>query len=273
MLHATRAAASISDWRENLAGTGSYARGDQPRSVPDKLAQPLARMEAQQRAYNEKQAAQHAQRAGAQRKAVADGPRSPLGVAQDALEDFQNGPKIQRPTTAQSFIPVVGPAWEAAADLQDGNYAGAAFNAAMAVGDALPAGAIVKGVRAASRGIGVLKKGSVTSGAAITQIRKAKLAGKGEEVHHSVALNGKGRSEQDWRNHYAFLKTLPKETHRRIHGRWNGKPQFDPIRQVWYGTTDWQKSVPTAIGSYAADAWENVTRPFGPQPPTNKRPR
>ena len=36
--------------------------------------------------------------------------------------------KIARPSLAQSFIPVVGPAWEAVADYQDGNYAGAVFN-------------------------------------------------------------------------------------------------------------------------------------------------
>lgn len=165
---------------------------------------------------------------------------------------------------------MVGPAWEAAADLQDGNYGGAAFNAAMAIGDALPVGAIVKGAKAASKGIGVLKKGSVSAGAAAKQIRKAGLAGKGEEIHHSIPLNGTSRSAQDWRNHYAFLKTLPQETHRRLTGGWNGKPQFDPIRRAWHGTTDWQKSVPAAIGSYAADAWQNVTRPFAQPPPPRK---
>lgn len=40
-----------------MAGTGSYARGDQPRSVPDTLAEPYARMVAQQHAYNAQQAA------------------------------------------------------------------------------------------------------------------------------------------------------------------------------------------------------------------------
>src|SRR5690606_35139738 len=109
----------------------------------------------------------------------------------------------------------------------------------------------------ATKGIKILKEGSVTAGAAAQKIRKAGLAGKGEEIHHSIHLNGLGRSEQSWKNHYAFLKTLPTETHRRIHGAWNGKPQFDPIRRIWHGTTDWQKSVPAAIGSYAADAWEN----------------
>jgi hypothetical protein len=196
---------------------------------------------------------------------------SPLDLAKDALHDFQNGPKIQRPNAVASFIPVIGPAWEAAADLQDGNYGGAAFNTAMAVGDLLPVGAIAKGARAASKGIGVLKKGSVTSGAAIKQIRKAGLAGKGEEVHHTIALNGQSRSAQDWRNHYALLKTLPKETHRRLHGSWNGKPQFGPGLQVWHGTTDWQKTVPTAIGASAADAWETINRPLAPRPSAPRR--
>jgi hypothetical protein len=43
-----------------------------------------------------------------------------------------------------------------------------------------------------------------------------------------------------------------------------GKPEFDPIRKLWYGTTDWQKAVPIGIAGYAADAWDNLTRPFGP---------
>ena len=96
--------------------------------------------------------------------------QSPLDLAKDALHDFQNGPKIQRPNAVASFVPVVGPAWEAAADLQNGNYGAAAFNAAMAVGDLLPLGVIAKGARAASKGIGVLKKGSVSSGAAMYEM-------------------------------------------------------------------------------------------------------
>lgn len=66
---------------------------------------------------------------------------------------------------------MIGPAWEAAADLQDGDYAGAAFNGAMAVADALPVGVAAKGIRAASKGVGVLKKGSVTANAAAKQLK------------------------------------------------------------------------------------------------------
>ena len=232
-------------------------RGE-PRSVPDAAGE----------LYDQKMG-----QIRAQRRAEDNGFRSPLDMAQDALKDFQSGPKIARPNLAESFIPVVGPAWEAAADLQDGNYGGAAFNAAMAVGDALPVGAIVKGTRAATKGIGLVTKSSMTAGATAKRIRRAGLAGKGDEIHHSVELSGLSRSAQSWKNNPALLKILPQETHRRIHGSWGGKPQFDPIRRVWHGTTDWQKSAPAAIGSYAADAWENITRPFGPPSPPNKKAR
>lgn len=230
------------------------SRGE-PRSVPDPAGE----------LYDREMA-----RIRAQREAEDRGFRSPLDMVQDALHDFQNGPKIQRPNTLESFIPVVGPAWEAAADLQDGNYGGAASNAAMAVGDALPVGAIVKGTRAATKGIGLVTRKSMSAGATAKRIRAAGLAGKGDEIHHTVALDGLSRSAQSWKNSPALLKTLPQETHRRLHGAWNGKPQFNPIMRAWHGTTDWQKSVPAAIGSYAADAWENVTRPFAPPPPRRK---
>jgi hypothetical protein len=107
--------------------------------------------------------------------------RSPIKVAKVAVPDPQTGPKIQRPSLAQSFIPVVGPAWEAAADLQDGNYAGAAFNTAMAVADVLPVGIAVKGLRAASKGIGILKGGSVTADAARKVLRRVEMAKPGQE--------------------------------------------------------------------------------------------
>jgi hypothetical protein len=189
---------------------------------------------------------------------------SPLDDAVEAFHDWQNGPKMPRPNLAESLIPVVGPAWEAAADLQDGNYAGAAFNGAMAVADALPLGVAAKGIKAASKGVGVLKKGSLTSNAAISALRRRGVVKQGEQVHHSFELNGVKRNEQNWRNHYAFLKSLPEETHQRIHRSWNGKPRFDPIRRIWYGQTDWQKAVPTGVAGYLADAWENFTHPFSP---------
>lgn len=178
--------------------------------------------------------------------------------------------KIKRPTTLQSFIPVVGPAWEAAADFQDRNYAGAAFNGASAAVDLLPVGIAAKGIRAASKGVTMLKKGSVTANAAAKSLRSKGVAVKGQEIHHTIPLNGKSRTAQDPRNHYMFLKVLPTEQHRRLTGKWDGKPRYDPVRRVWYGTTDWQKALPTAAFGDVVDAVENFTGAKA-QPPPPKR--
>lgn len=214
----------------------------QPRTVPDDEGERYDREMARIRA---------------QREAEDHGLFSPLDAATDALHDFQNGPKIARPNLAESFIPVVGPAWEAAADLQDGNYAGAAFNGAMAVADVLPAGTAIKGLRVASKGVGAWRVGSMTSNAALKAYKKRGMVKAGEEIRHTVPLDGIPRNVADWRNHYAFLKSMPQETHRRIHGSWNGKPRFDPIRRVWYGTTDWMKAAPTYGAGHIAVGADN----------------
>lgn len=193
---------------------------------------------------------------------------SPLDALANAFHEWQKGPKIARPNTAESFIPVIGPAWEAVGDIQDGDYAGAAFNGAMAMADALPVGVAVKGARAATKGIGLMKKGRVTARAARDAMAKAGLTKPGEEVHHTIQLNGTPRNVQDWRNHFPFLKSLPIEQHRRLHGRWMGKARYDPVRQIWYGTTDWMKAIPTGVAGYVADAVENATHPSNPPQPS-----
>jgi hypothetical protein len=190
----------------------------QPRSVPDEAGEQYDREMARVRA---------------QRQAE-DGGQSPT----------ESQWKISRPNTLLSLVPVVGPAWEAAADFQDGDYAGAAVNAAFAVADLAPAGVALKGANAIRKGVGAWKKGSVTADAARKVIRGRKLAGSGEEIHHSIPLNGLGRNTQDWRNHYAFLKTMPKEQHRRLTGSWDGKPRYNAAQRAWFGTTDWMKAYP-----------------------------
>jgi len=198
---------------------------------------------------------------------------SPLERAADAWRGFQEGPDIPRPSTAQSFIPVVGPAWQAAADLQDGSYGSAAFNGAMAVAEMLPVGVAVKGVNAARRGVGVLKRGAVTADAARKQLRRWGVARSGEEIHHTIPLNGLGRNVKDPRNHFALLKVLPEENHWRLTRSWHGKPPYDPVRRIWYGTTDWMKAGPVGLGSYGADSFENITRrePVPPRDPKSPR--
>lgn len=234
----------------------SMPRGE-PRSVPDPDGELYDRAMAKIRA---------------QREAEDHGLRSPLDFARGA-RDFQDGPAIQRPNLAESFIPVIGPAWEAAADLQDGNYGGAVFNGAMAVADALPFGVAVKGLKAASRGVTLLKKGSVSANAAAKALRRMGEAAAGQEIHHTIPLNGASRTAQDWRNHYAFLKVLPTEVHRRLTGSWHGAARYNAMQRFWHGTTDWMKALPTGIAGYAADSWEDLTQPFLPsahQPMTDE---
>lgn len=95
----------------------------------------------------------------------------PIEATREAFEDWQAGPSMARPSTFQSLIPVVGPAWEAAADLQEGDYGGALLNAGFAVGDALPVGVAFKGLNAARKGVGIWKAGSVTGEAARKSLR------------------------------------------------------------------------------------------------------
>ena len=229
-------------------------RGE-PRTVPDPAGE----------LYNREMAKVRAKRLAAEQQTAA----SPLDQVAGAFKEFQEGPDIPRPTPAQTFIPVVGPAWEAAGNIQDGEYGKAAFNGAMALADALPFGVALKGARSLSKGIGILKDGSVTANAAQKAIRRAGLSRPGQEVHHTIPLKGLGRTVQDPRNHYALLKVMPREQHRRLTGSWAGKPKYGPLGQVWYGTTDWMKAVPTGVGGYLLDTGQNViqpSRPGAPQP-------
>jgi hypothetical protein len=202
---------------------------------------------------------------------------SPLNPQQKAAVPL-HGParefRISHPSLAASFIPVIGPAWEAAADFQDGDYWNAALNGAFAVADAVPGGFLFKGIKAATKGIGLLKKGSLTANAATKMIRSRSLARAGEEIHHVFPLDGLGRNVESWKNHYPFLKTLPKEVHRRLHGSWNGLPQYGPIARAWHGTTDWMKALPVGILGYGGDTVQNLTgapaNPPGTRP-TNPR--
>lgn len=81
-------------------------------------------------------------------------------------------PRIREPNALESLIPVVGPAWDAASDLQEGDLGGAAFNTAMAIADLTPLGPASKGAKAARLGIGIVKKGSVTAGASARKNRE-----------------------------------------------------------------------------------------------------
>jgi hypothetical protein len=186
---------------------------------------------------------------------------NPIGAMTGALGDFQNGPKIARPSFGWTLVPVVGPAWEAAANLQDGDYLGTGINGAAAIADVAGLGVAVKGVRALSKGVGLLNTGSMTAESSRKILRARGLAKPGQEIHHTRALNGLGRSVPDDRNHYMFLKVMPQETHRRLRGSWNGKPKFDPIRRTWHNATEWQQAIVGYGATHTGIAAERMDDP------------
>jgi len=135
------------------------------------------------------------------------------------FHDFQAGPKMARPNLAEEMIPVVGPAWDAAADLQDGQYGSAAFNAAMAFGDLLPLGYGIKAGRGALRLVREMKTLTPKAAAIQRKMHKIGLALRTDDVHHIFELNGLSRYVPHWKNNPLFLKVLPREVHQRLHRR------------------------------------------------------
>jgi hypothetical protein len=185
------------------------------------------------------------------------------------LEDFQNAPRIPRLNLAESFIPIVGPAWQAAGDLQDGRYRAAAFNAGMAALEVLPIGEIAESVSAASR---ISKKfgSNPRSFVAIRNaMKKLKMTREGEQEHHIVPLQGDSRTAPNWKNNLAFLKALTEETHMRLHKKWGGQPKFTPVEQLLHGSPDWAPNTAAGLLGYVADGAENLTGPTDNPDPTS----
>jgi hypothetical protein len=180
--------------------------------------------------------------------------------------------KISRPSTAASLIPVIGPAWEAAADIQDGDYGSAAFNGAMAVADAFPIGQLMK-LRHLAKLLSAANKGKPLSSRNFRQMRelyaKAGLIKPGQQLHHTAPLRAwKILPKADRktlgliRNSPALLKVMDPAAHKFAHGKKQG---LDRARQVWHGSNALEKSVVGATVGKAADAgeaWTERPRPI-----------
>lgn len=74
------------------------------------------------------------------------------------------------------------------------------------------------------------------------------LVGKGYETHHGIAAANGIRNTATWRNHFMNLRNLPKATHRRIHGKWQGADQFTPVGRWFYGTPEWLLGAEASAG-------------------------
>jgi hypothetical protein len=191
----------------------------------------------------------------------AGGSPSPIQAVSEAFHEFQKGPAIPRPNLAESFIPVIGPGWEAVADLQQGNYGGAALNGALAASDLFLAGSIAKGI--AKGGIYVAGKASRSATPYAWHLMRKELRDNGfikagDEGHHwLIPQNQWGKDIPDWIKNQAWnIKSLDRVTHARLRNRIGDLPKFGPFDQLHYGTPTWAKIGAGSATGHAVSAVE-----------------
>lgn len=245
---ARSAAGAIQTWRDGLASSGSYARGDQPRSVPDPDAALHDEAGRQQRAYNDRQAAEQE----ARREKL-------LG---DRLFTLAASPQVEPvspPGPLEALIPFWGSGREAKADSDKGDVLGALFNSALVELDLVPGAsfgkAMVKGAIKKS-GPFVWRTKPWEEAKGVRQwLSDVGHVEPGQPAHHwAIPQNGWGKAVPDWlKNQPWNIKELDAVTHGRVHGRYTVDgvklPQFNALGRYWYGTPDWFKATNVTLPS------------------------
>lgn len=248
-----------------MASSGSYARGDQPRSVPDPNAKLYDEATRRQRAYNERQAqADHAR----QKEQL-------LGDRPFELADDGDSPDVGHPGAVESLIPVWGSGREALADLHDKNEVGALVNGGLMASDAFLvkalAGAALRGGFRLAPAVWRTKPWEAARGVkgARQWMTEIGFAEPGQPVHHwAIPQGGWGKKVPgELKNHLWNAKPLEDAVqHGRIHGPYTVDgvrlPEFNDLEKFWYGTPDWFKAlqvsapghVGTAVGRHVRDA-------------------
>jgi hypothetical protein len=196
----------------------SYARGGQPRAVPDPDPDP----DPDREAYDE------------------------MVRKQRALNAKQHGESFwaSHPGLGESLVPVWGSAREAIADAHEGDYIGAVGNGILAVTDLAPGAVLFK---TAGKGAmkGAWKMGSHSWDATRKWMNNKELAEKGLEKHHAIIPQGGwGKSVPDGiKNQPWNITQLPRETHRRIHTKFKGQPRFPQAERITNGSPLWGKAI------------------------------
>jgi len=132
------------------------------------------------------------------------------------------------------------------------NWAQVGISAAFgAVGGGILGGSLMRSLNGAR-----FTAGSMKTDTAIKRFRRAKgIFGRDTEVHHAIFRNANKSVPRSIRNHPANLKPLPQTTHRRLHGRWQGKSKLGLPQRIWQGSPDWAQlagSLPLAGGAMDA---------------------
>jgi len=171
------------------------------------------------------------------------------------MDQLLRNRRVEHPGLLPSLVPFAGSAQEAVADYQDGDYLGAAGNAALAASDALLLGTVVKTAGKAGYKIGG-KALSPTWKNVRGRMATRGHIGKGQHGHHAIIPNGRwGKKVPEVIRNSPLNITIAKDisTHKRLHGRdlKLGLPKFTLWERVQHGTPTW---VPHALGHHVIEA-------------------
>lgn len=247
-----------------LAGSGSYARGDQPRSVPDELDAPYRAMVAKQRAYN------------AQRH------------PELALEDQANATKQRQPdpehvlpdAIAAHLVDVFGAPRRAREEWVKGNKTKAIVDGGLSIPDLYLDGAAIRGALK-SGGVKLLgpykwRTAPWKGDGARKWLGEKGFLNPGEHGHHAfIPNNGWGKIVPDFvKNQPWNIKGLDAVTHGRVHGPFTVDgvklPGFNAIERLWHGTTPYFKAA-IARALPEPERNEDSTASRNPKPPVASR--
>jgi hypothetical protein len=210
----------------------------EPRSVPDPAGEQYDEMMRRER----------------ERRALAEGAQARRTTS-----------SVGHPGLAESIIPVWGSGREVVADFQEGDYAGAALNGALAASDLFLVGSVAKGVGKGA--IYVAKGASKKPYDWDRYVRpwlgkeRGMLAPKQHGHHWAIPQNGWGKHVPDAiKNQPWNIKPMPSpEVHGRLTGSYKGKPRFTPIERYVHGTPTWSKVGTAAAVGHPAGAAKAAT--------------
>lgn len=212
-------------------GTGSFERGDQPRSVSDPDSEAYEEMIRRSRAL-------------ADRRFDDAGGNGPA-------------PDVGHPGPAESLIPIWGSGREALADLHDGNDVGAAFNALLAGSDLFLAKDVLTGVLKGGLKIGgsFAWRNAPWEAQGVRQwLGEKGFLAKGQPGHHWAFEQAS--KVPGWIKHQPpFVRGMVDAAdHGRIHGPYKGLPQYNALQRIWRGTPDWWKAANVSTPAHAGVA-------------------
>jgi hypothetical protein len=244
----------------DLANSGSYARGDRPRSVPDPDAAAYEAAMRWQRAHNATQEALNSgHRAGDVPPTLSGHPMTGSSHAP--------GRHFEHPGALESLVPVWGSGKEALADLEDRNYVGAAVNAALAASDVILAKAILSGALKGGLKLGgshAWRSAPWQQQGARAWLQEKGFVRSGQPAHHWW-LDQRSKAPDWLKNQPPFIKPMRDEVqHGLVHGPYTVEGsklrQFNSIERLWHGTPQWVKAGYVSSAGHAGAGAARVGR-------------